>query len=79
MKLSKLICDPDGELSHGKIWSNVAFATGTYVVIKLAMADSPHLGEIFLWYLVIVSGSELGKKFMTMKLGNKENGNGSKM
>lgn len=72
MKLKQLICDPNGEISHGKMWSNIAFAIASYVVVKLAMVDSPHLPEMFLWYLVVVSGSELGKKFMTMKLSNKD-------
>lgn len=76
MKLGEMFCDPDGKLSHGKIWSNIAFAIASFVVVKLALVDSPHLSEIFLWYLVIVSGSELGKKFMTMKLGAKEHNDG---
>lgn len=76
MKVSQLVCNPDGELSHGKVWSNIAFAIASFVVVKLALVDSPHLGEIFLWYLVIVSGSELGKKFMTMKLSSKEQQHG---
>lgn len=68
MRLSQLISDPNGELSHGKVWSNIAFGIASFVVVKLALANSSSLPEIFLWYLVVVSGSELGKKFMTMKL-----------
>jgi hypothetical protein len=59
MKMKQLICDPNGNISQGKVWSNI---------VKLPLVDSPHLPEMFLWYLGVVSGSELGKKFMTMKL-----------
>ncbi|MBT9145424.1 MAG: hypothetical protein DDT42_01295 [candidate division WS2 bacterium] len=68
MNLKSIICDPHGEISQSKVWSNIAFATATFVVIKLAMNNSQYIGEVFLWYLVVVSGSELGKKFMTMRL-----------
>lgn len=72
MSIKPLFCDPDGHFSASKFWTNVAFTIGSFVVVKLALVDSDSLGEIFLWYLVIVSGSELGKKFMTMKLSNKD-------
>jgi hypothetical protein len=72
MKLSQIICEPDGKVSHGKVWSNIAFTIASFVIVKLALVDSTQLPEMFLWYLVVVSGSELGKKFMTMKLSNKE-------
>lgn len=62
-----MFTDPNGEFSQSKFWSNVAFTIASFVVVKLALADSQSLGEIFLWYLVIVSGNELGKKFLTMK------------
>lgn len=65
-----MFCDLNGEISQSKIWSNIAFSIASFVVIKLSLVDSPQLPEIFLWYLVVVSGSELGKKFMTMKLSN---------
>lgn len=71
--LRDLFCDPNDRLSASKIWTHIAFGIGSYVVVKLANVDSPYITEVFLWYLVIVSGSELGKKFMTMKLSNKEN------
>lgn len=74
MNIKELVCNPEGNLSHGKVWSNIAFATATFVVVKLAMYNSQYIGEVFLWYLVVVSGSELGKKFMTMKL-SKDNSN----
>lgn len=74
MHIKQLITNQDGNISHGKVWSNIAFATATFVVVKLAMYNSQYIGEVFLWYLVVVSGSELGKKFMTMKL-SKDNPN----
>ena len=67
-----MFCDTDGKFSQSKFWTNVAFTIASLVVVKLAWLDSDSLGEIFLWYLVVVSGNELGKKFMTMKLGKKE-------
>lgn len=69
MKLSKFITDKEGNLSQSKIWTNIAFAIASFVVIRLTLENSQALPEVFLWYLVVVSGSELGKKFMTMKLG----------
>jgi len=72
MSIKPMFCDVNGGFSASKFWTNVAFSIGSIVVVKLAWVDSPHLGEIFLWYLVIVSGSELGKKFMTMKLSSKD-------
>lgn len=72
MKFKELLCNPAGELSHGKLWSNVAFSVTSYVVIKLANANSQWLPEIFFAYLVVVSGSEVGKKFITMKYGTKD-------
>jgi hypothetical protein len=68
MKLQELSADPEGKFSASKFWTNVAFTVATILVLKLGWEDSSQFGEIFLWYLVIVSGSELGKKFMTMKL-----------
>ena len=72
MNIRPFFCDPNGSFSQSKFWSNVAFTIASFVVLKLAWVDSENLGEIFLWYLVIVSGNELGKKFMTMKLSSRE-------
>lgn len=72
MNIKPFFCDPNGNFSQSKFWSNVAFTIASFVVLKLAWVDSENLGEIFLWYLVIVSGNELGKKFMTMKLSSRE-------
>ena len=72
MNFKDMICDVNGQISQAKVWTNVAFTIGSFVLIRLALVDSSHIVDIFLWYLMIVSGSELGKKFMTMKLTNKE-------
>jgi hypothetical protein len=72
MNLKPIIYDPNGKISQSKIWTNIAFTVASYVVIKLANENSIFIGEVFLWYLVIVSGSELGKKFMTMKLSKEQ-------
>lgn len=71
MNIKQLFCNPEGKLSHGKLWSNIAFTIASYVVIKLANNNSSMLSEVFLIYLVVVSGSEVGKKYLTMKLGGK--------
>lgn len=62
--------DPNGNFSTSKFWTNVAYAVATYVVLRYASATN---WEILLVYLSIVGGSEVGKKFLSMKYGQLPN------
>lgn len=63
--------DPKGNFSASKFWTNVAYATATYVVIKYASSTN---WELLLVYLSVVGGSEVGKKFLNMRYGNSKDG-----
>jgi hypothetical protein len=63
--------DPHGKFSASKFWTNVAYATATYVVIQHASAAN---WELLLVYVATVGGSEVAKKFLHMRYGN---GNGN--
>ena len=65
-----LFQDPHGKFSASKFWTNVAYATATYVVIANANATN---WELLLVYVATVGGSEVAKKFLSMRYGN---GNG---
>jgi len=67
---SPLFQDPHGKFSASKFWTNVAYATATYVVI--ANANSTNW-ELLLVYVATVGGSEVAKKWLSMRYGN---GNG---
>ena len=64
--------DPHGKFSASKFWTNVAYATATYVVIQHAGAAN---WELLLVYVATVGGSEVAKKFLNMRYGNGNNGN----
>lgn len=64
--------DIHGNISMSKVWTNIAFSIASYVIVVMAHKGSSEFGEMFLYYLIIVSGSELGKKFLTMKYEKKE-------
>lgn len=69
MSLKDLITDVGtGKLSHTKLWSNVANATATGIVIIQAL-NGTLLVDIFIAYLVFVGTSSLGSKFLSMKFG----------
>ena len=61
-----LFCDPSGNFSASKFWTNVAYATATYVVIMNANATN---WELLLVYVATVGGSEVAKKFLSMRYG----------
>jgi hypothetical protein len=63
--------DPHGKFSASKFWTNVAYATATYVVIQHAGSTN---WELLLVYVATVGGSEVAKKFLNMRYGN---GNGN--
>ena len=61
-----LFRDPNGNFSTSKFWTNVAYATATYVVIMNANATN---WELLLVYVATVGGSEVAKKFLNMRYG----------
>lgn len=67
-----MFTSPDGKFSASKFWTQVAYATATYIVIKHAGADN---WELLLVYIATVGGSEVAKKFLNMRYGgnNREN------
>ena len=65
--ISALCRDPHGKFSASKFWTNVAYATATYVVI--ANANSTNW-ELLLVYVATVGGSEVAKKFLNMRYGH---------
>ena len=65
--INPLFSDPHGKFSASKFWTNVAYATATYVVIANANATN---WELLLVYVATVGGSEVAKKFLNMRYGN---------
>jgi hypothetical protein len=59
-----LFSDPHGKFSTSKFWTNVAYATATYVVIMNANSTN---WELLLVYVATVGGSEIAKKFLSMR------------
>jgi ABC-type phosphate/phosphonate transport system permease subunit len=68
MKMKELITGTDGKLSHTKIWSNIANATSTWIVIKMAFLGTL-TPDIFMIYLIFVGASRLGSEFIARKYG----------
>lgn len=58
-----LFTDPSGKLSHGKMWSNVAYVTMTAIVWRQGMEDKLS-EEMALIYLAVIGGSEVCKKMI---------------
>jgi len=65
--MKSFFCDPHGEFSVSKFWTNVAYAVATYIVLVHANSTN---WELLLVYMSVVGGSEVAKKFMTMRYGN---------
>lgn len=63
--------DPEGRFSASKFWTAVAYSTATYVVLINANNIS---WELFLVYIATVGGSEVAKKFLSMRYGGKNAG-----
>lgn len=66
--MKELITGTDGKLSHTKIWSNIANATSTWIVIKMAFLGTL-TPDIFMIYLIFVGASRLGSEFIARKYG----------
>jgi hypothetical protein len=55
-----------GRLSHTKIWSNVAYAVATFVILLQAIADTLD-PDMLLIYLAIVGAAEVASKFISLR------------
>jgi hypothetical protein len=62
-----LFKNPNGRFSASKMWTNIAYAVSTYVIIERA----PTLDwELLLVYMAVVGGSEIAKKYLNMRVGS---------
>ena len=54
-----------GKSSSSKIWTNIAYAVATYIVLTMQTVT----WEILLVYMAVVGGSEIAKRVLTLKYG----------
>lgn len=59
-----------GKISSAKFWLNIAFLVSSFLVIYMAIKDSLSV-DIFVAYVLIVSGNSLTSKFISMKYDKK--------
>ena len=67
--MNKFFSDPTGAFSASKMWTQIAYAVAT--VIMIANANNM-TWELMLAYLAVVGSSEVAKKYLTMRYGNSE-------
>lgn len=58
-----------GQSSASKIWTNIAYAVATYIVLTMQNVT----WEILLVYMAVVGGSEIAKRVLTLKYGGGNN------
>ena len=58
-----------GKSSSSKIWTNIAYAVATYIVLTMQTVT----WEILLVYMAVVGGSEIAKRVLTLKYGGGQN------
>jgi hypothetical protein len=69
MKLADLIRDAGtGQMSHTKLWANLAYATGT-VAFGWQAFNGGIAADIWLIYLGVVGASATASKFLSMRYG----------
>lgn len=70
MKLTDFITDSQDptRISHSKVWSNVAYATATFVFILQAWKGTLQT-DVWLMYLGIVGAHSAASKLIGMKYG----------
>lgn len=63
MKMLNLITDAGGKvLSHTKVWSNIAYAAGTYKFITTDVN-----ADIWLIFLGVVGSAQVASKYLSLK------------
>lgn len=58
-----------GQTSTSKLWTHVAYAVATYIVVTMQNVT----WEILLVYMAVVGGSEIAKRVLTLKYGGGQN------
>ena len=66
MNWKELITDPNGTLSHTKIWSNIGMATRTITFIIGSYTHGPS-SELMLTYGSIVVAGRISSKYLDTK------------
>ena len=67
MELKDLIKDSaTGDMSHTKLWANIAYASGTAAFLYAAVKGTAS-GDIWLIYLGVVGASATASKFLSLK------------
>lgn len=67
MKLSDLVLNSQGKLSHTKVWTNIAYLAAT---VKFIRDDVP--ADIWLIYLGVVGAHGAASKFISLRYGGKD-------
>lgn len=63
MRFLDLITEPDGvTISHTKVWSNIAYAAGTW---KFIVADVN--SDVWLIYLGVVGSAQVASKYLSLR------------
>lgn len=69
MKITDFITDDKDKGSHTKLWSNVGYATLTFVLIWCAVHSSTLIVDLFIAYGAIVALHNTASKFIGAKFG----------
>ena len=64
--MNKLWADPQGNFSASKWWTTVAYTAATAIILINAQSVT---WEMLLAYMATVGGSEIAKKYLTMRYG----------
>ena len=74
MRVSELIRDPGtGQLSHTKLWTNIAYCAATVAFMRMAWAGTL-TSDMWLWYLGVVGAHNAISKLISMRYGANANG-----
>ena len=61
MKLSDLIRDPAGTMSHFKLWNNIASGVFTWIVVKRELSGSLS-DDLLIWYAGMLIAGVIASK-----------------
>jgi hypothetical protein len=73
VKLSDLVRDPGtGQLSHTKIWTNIAYFAATIAFIRMSWVGTI-TADMWLWYLGVVGTHSAISKLISLRYGGGAN------
>ncbi len=74
VSLKEMFLSPStGEVSHTKLWTNIAYLVATIAFIKFNFTENPKdLLDMWLVYLTIIAGNGTLSKFISMKYGERQ-------